>query len=296
MKKRTVLAAVASAAVVCTSVLVTAGATVSAGAADPPPPVTLRMPSVTYGEIYGRTTYLDLRPTLTAGTQPIVITAKRANYAKPIVATWSSSAGSGTLFDGSIGPDWNLKAFYKLVVTDSAGQAVLTKYLPGCLSGEPARRVPSAPARSPYPTSCPFNPFTLGSVQGIQSGWSNTTYGGAMARIPAGDYQVQLSITPRFAKALKIPAAAATSVSTLHVVVGEENDHDAHRDRTSSPNPTPATRPTGERAATAATPKPDLRSLPAWGMNISAERQLPRVRGDRLERRHQSARRRRLSP
>ena len=31
---------------------------------------------------------------------------------------------------------------------------------------------PDAPARSPYPCGCSYNPFTLGSVQGIQEGWA----------------------------------------------------------------------------------------------------------------------------
>ena len=43
-----------------------------------------------------------------------------------------------------------------------------------CLNGDSQRIHPDAPARSPYPWGCPWNPYTVGSVMGIQEGWSNS--------------------------------------------------------------------------------------------------------------------------
>ncbi len=47
-----------------------------------------------------------------------------------------------------------------------------------CPNNASGRVRPDAPANSKYPQSCPINPFTLGSVWGVENGWASNTYAG----------------------------------------------------------------------------------------------------------------------
>ena len=74
--------------------------------------------------------------------------------------------------------DWStgLTDFTKLVVRDrtarsssGASRRLLQRLLP---AGRPRRA-----GRSPYPYYCPWNPYTLGSVMGIQAGHAASVSG-----------------------------------------------------------------------------------------------------------------------
>jgi hypothetical protein len=131
---------------------------------------------------------------------------------------------------------------------------------------------PDAPARSPYPVGCWYNPYTLGAVQGVQEGWATPLLGdGAPLRIGPGRYTVTATVNPVFADTFGLTAAQATRTIKLRVVRDGEGDFRAgpratHRSVVARPAAHP---PTGPQGAAEDGPRPDLRSLPAWGIGVS---------------------------
>ena len=127
---------------------------------------------------------------------------------------------------------------------------------------------PDAPATSPYPHSCYYNPFSLGAVQGVQQGWASPVFGGeAPVQLTPGRYDVTARITPAYTDALGISAADATR--SFRLVVQQEETLPRPRS-TAGPPPAPAAaEPTAAAAGEVAGTRPDLRSLPAFGMDIA---------------------------
>jgi hypothetical protein len=159
----------------------------------------------------------------------------------------------------------------RLDVTKVGSDTTRTSRFAACLGGgweRGSERVrPEAPATSPYPHSCYYNPFSIGAVQGVQEGWATPVLGeGAALRLKPGKYDVTARITPAYADPLGISAADATRSYRL-VVRKEENFRPARR-RASTPQPA-AQEPSAAAAGAVAATRPDLRSLPAFGMNIS---------------------------
>ena len=67
-----------------------------------------------------------------------------------------------------------LTGFAGLTITRvDTGKQVGAMDLDVCLNGYSAADPPDAPARSPYPNGCPWNPYTLGSVMGIEAGYAS---------------------------------------------------------------------------------------------------------------------------
>ncbi|WP_211588687.1 lysyl oxidase family protein [Allorhizocola rhizosphaerae] len=226
---------------------------------------------------------LDLGAFMVAGRSPFEIHVKRRSYHDPIVATQivrdhgrvhvrpvASDVVNG--FDG-------LRDFFHLSLTDAAGQQVLNAEQGFCPNGRTMRLRPAAPHASPYPPSCPTNPFTLGSVWGVQSGWGTST-GGATERVntagvPDGVYTARLTVTGRYRDVFRIPANTVTVEVTLRTV----------------PVPLPTAAP-GAASPLAATtgpaagphgPRPDLIPLPAWAIDILGDNpRTPQVEPERL--------------
>ncbi|WP_406458388.1 lysyl oxidase family protein [Streptomyces sp. NBC_00876] len=293
--------------------------------------------------------YLDLGTYLTADGGPLEIKVTRKSYKDPVVATQIIREGNKTrtrtLPEGVVKDFSGLPDFARIEVTDAAGKKVLAKTEAFCPNNASGRVRPDAPAKSKYPESCPTNPFTLGSVWGVEKGWASNTYAGyssAPVVLPAGKYTAKVSVTKRYRDlfgmadkpqkikvtvrerswedpqgqtrtaaghgshmsghsghaghgAMRAPApAAATSGATPSYNVGhgpltaappalpwavkkaagpkaaQVGDAPGQTDGSrqapaAQPN---AKRPTG-RAAVPNVPKPDLRSLPAYGIMIS---------------------------
>jgi len=208
-------------------------------------------------------------------------------------------AGTVTDFRG-------LKDFTSFTITDAAGKVVTQYTTPFCGNTyDSARTRPDAPATSPYPRECGgSNPFTVGAVWGIQAGWNASvvdnpqTRDGASFDLAPGKYNVTATVNPAYQKLFGMPAESATQHVAVTVVNGRtdgpglarakkeaanevpavaaaasEHDHtegDAAR-QVSSYRPefrAPAKRPATLKA-TPAGPKPDLRSLPAWNIELS---------------------------
>ncbi|HEU4812293.1 MAG TPA: lysyl oxidase family protein [Nocardioides sp.] len=249
---------------------------VSAGAQGPTAavsasPLTLWSPDriVTYA--YGGRVWTDLGLRVIAQSQPFEIWSTRTSYADPVRAVWRSPSGDVAL------PGWatrdfsGLRAFIKLSLTrmDSGQVTLLSRK--ACFSGWAERVRPDAPPRSPYPRNgCWSNPYSLGSVQGVEAGWAAPVLSQERPmRLRPGRYRVTAAIAPAYAQALGISAADATRSLVLVV----------KRQQVVFPEPAPSpgiARPaaqepsgTGSRRAPVSGPVPDLRSLPAWGIKMA---------------------------
>jgi hypothetical protein len=79
---------------------------------------------------------------------------------------------------------------------------------------------------------------------------------------------VRASIAPQYVEAFGLDPATSTRTVRLHVHSEEGADQRARRAPSAVARPAAAA-PTGPQGAPAATPRPDLRSLPAWGLALS---------------------------
>ncbi len=246
-------------------------------------------PTNVVGYLYGdrKHTRVEIDARLVAGSEPFELWSNRSSYEQQIKTVWRSASGDVTLPLGSMSDFNALDSFVRVSVKNLAtGKKLKSRTMDVCLNGQGQRIRPDAPARSPYPQYCFANPYSLGSVQGIQAGWSNPllavdAHGRGGVRLGAGRYEVTISITPVFANLLGIPAADASR--QVEVSVQREQDHD-HADHEHGPAERgddarrqaaehaagPAARaPTGPELEQVAGPRPNLRSLPAWGISVA---------------------------
>ncbi|NIK60843.1 lysyl oxidase family protein [Kribbella shirazensis] len=213
---------------------------------------------------------LDLGTHVVAGNAPIEVRAKRASYSSPVVATqYLKGKPVRQLPKGTVTDFSGLGKFLHITLTDAAGKKVLERDQAVCLNGEGSRTRPDAPATSPYPGSCTANPFTQGAVWGLQSGWSARTYGGGdPVQLAVGKYKATVTVNKAYRDFFRI-AAKDASVS-LNVTVQKSAATSAVKMASGSVAPRPnATRPTG-KASVPKGPKPDLRPVPAWGIQVAA--------------------------
>ncbi|BAL89643.1 hypothetical protein AMIS_44230 [Actinoplanes missouriensis 431] len=289
--------------------LTVAGVGVAEAAAAPPAFTFLAAtPNVTaerYSDSEGVYIALDLGLHVIAGKDAFEIRAKRAGYDKPVTAHRMVVKGgkktavalpAGTVTDFS-----GLKDFTTIVFKDKAGKVVTQYKTPFCGNSYSSGRTRrDAPATNPYPTRCGGeNPFTLGAVWGVQAGWDATVTdqpvnGAGLSKLKAGKYTVTATVNAKYQKMFAIPANKATAKVTVTVadVKNEEKrasaaaaakpktagghglhhgEGDASRQVSSrlAEFRAAARRPAQLKAAPATGPKPDLKSLPAWGISLA---------------------------
>ncbi|MDN3293558.1 lysyl oxidase family protein [Streptomyces ficellus] len=155
--------------------------------------------------------YLDLGTYVTAENAPLELKVTRTSYKDPVVATQIIRDGKATrtkaLPKGLVKDFSGLPDFARITITDAAGKTVLSKTEAFCPNNASGRVRPDAPATSKYPESCPGNPFTLGSVWGVEKGWASNTYAGyssAPVKLAAGKYTATVSVTKRYRDAFGI--------------------------------------------------------------------------------------------
>ncbi|MCM4076148.1 lysyl oxidase family protein [Paractinoplanes hotanensis] len=226
---------------------------------------------------------LDLGLNVVAGQEAIEVRAKRKSYADPIVADVIGKKGNKRLPAGTVTDMSGLRRFSTVTIKDAKGKVIrlyTTNFCPNTYDS--VRTRPEAPAQTPYPMNCGGeNPFTLGSVWGIQAGWAASTEDtpptGKLFDLPLGKYTVGVTVNEAYRKAFGIATKDASVSLSLTVKKGEygekalAGDHDHHGPQVSDYRPeyrVAAKRPAAAKAP-ATGPKPDLRSLPAWGISIS---------------------------
>ena len=253
----------------------TATPAAAATAAAAGPPVSLWAPQRVTASNYSGRVWGDLGLRLVAQGAPFELWSTRASYDDPIRTVWRTGAGDVALPEGSMTDFTGLHRFLSVELTPrTAGGAPVTLHKAACFNGWSERVRPDAPATSPYPRGCWYNPYTLGSVQGIQEGWAGPLISmEGPLRIPVGTYDVTASIAPRYADVFGLTAAEASRSFELVV---QRDDAGAYRTGIRAPvdqTPAPA-EPTGHpprqvASGTATGPVPDLRSLPAWGIKMA---------------------------
>ncbi|MFJ8923010.1 lysyl oxidase family protein [Streptomyces sp. NPDC102415] len=170
--------------------------------------------------------YLDLGTYLTASGAPLELRVTRKSYKDPVVATQIIREGKKTrtkaLPAGLVKNFAGLPDFVRITVRDAAGKSVVSRTEPFCPNNASGRVQPDAPATSKYPESCPTNPFTLGSVWGVENGWASNTYAGYYAEpvvLPAGKYTAEVAVTQRYRDLFGI----ADEPKTVKVTVRERS-------------------------------------------------------------------------
>ncbi len=252
------------------------------GPGGTPAPFRLSMPSVVkaYAEGHGRA-YTETGPRIVAGAEDLELRATRASYDQPIVVRWMRPGGVETLpSDTMTGFDGGLPDFIRMQVRDAKGKLRSSHYLPFCPGDDTQRVEPGAVAHNPYPDSCPYNPYTLGSVSGVPAGWA-TSAGDDYTdlELGLGTYTLTTQITTRYRPLFHLDQESDyRKISTLKVVkdTGYGGGYRSEASHSTAARPGTAARPvaakpSGVSGTPAGGPAPDLRSLPAWGLRISGD-------------------------
>ena len=121
-------------------------------------------------------------------------------YDGPITTTWTLGEQSGT-FGSDLQDDFSgLPGLLEVSFTDAAGDPVgRTRPVTACLNGDSERIQPEGAASNAYPWGCPYNPYTLGSVQGVQDGYATRLWAGARTRLAVGSYTATIAVGDRYA-------------------------------------------------------------------------------------------------
>jgi hypothetical protein len=258
------------------------------------PPLSLRAASnhLTLQE-YGRRVYLNLGVYLVAGDAPFEVFAHRdPSYVGPITAQMSvGGAPFADLPDGLLRSFRGLTDFVHLVVTDADGKTVYHDTRGFCPTYGTVRVRPDAPDTSPYPQGCPYNPFTLGGVYGVEQGFGAPAldpYRRAV-RLERGHYTATVNIAQPWRDLIGVSGADARVSIAFRVVKGEGCYYPGAAAQTAAgrgckvaqrssgstsliPRHPAAHRPA--RANTKADPDPstlpDLQTLPAYGIELTS--------------------------
>ncbi|WP_086016498.1 lysyl oxidase family protein [Streptomyces davaonensis] len=172
-----------------------------------------------------RGVFLDLGTYVTVDGAPLEFKVKRKSYKDPVVAQQVLRDGTKTttraLPAGLVKDFSGLPGFLEVSVKNAAGQEVAKTKGSFCPNNASGRIRPDAPARSHYPESCPTNPFTLGSVWGVEKGWasnSSTVDYDKPLDLPVGQYTAKVRVAKKYRDLFGIP----DDRPTIKVTVREE--------------------------------------------------------------------------
>ncbi len=168
--------------------------------------------------------YLDLGTYVTSEGGPLEFNVTRKSYKDPVVVKQIIPVGKKTrtkTLPAGLTKDFSgLSDFLQITLTDATGKTVVKTTETFCPNNASGRIRPDAPATSKYPESCPTNPFTLGSVWGVENGWASNTYSGYYSDpvdLPVGEYTAKLSVAKPYRDFFSIP----DETQTLKVTVRE---------------------------------------------------------------------------
>ncbi|RPK61895.1 Lysyl oxidase [Streptomyces sp. ADI96-02] len=199
--------------------------------------------------------YLDLGTYLTSESGAFELKVTRKSYKDPVVVSQVVRDGKKTTtkaLPANLVKDFSgLPGFAQIKVTDSAGKTVLTRAEAFCPNNASGRVRPDAPANSKYPQSCPINPFTLGSVWGVENGWASNTYAGYYSKpvqLAAGSYTATIGVAKKYRDLFGIADKPQKVKLTVRERSYEEGGNGAVESRSAAPAPAPAP---GSRAKSA---------------------------------------------
>lgn len=264
--------ALATTALLTGTAALTGATTVTAHAAEGSP-LALWAPDKLVAYSYEGYVYTDLGLRLVAQDAPVEIRSTRASYDDPIVSVWTLPGGDRTLPAELAMTDFSgFRDFVDVSITRVRdGKEVSELQVNGCLNGDAQRIRPDAPARSPYPWGCPWNPYNLGSVMGVEAGYASSLmqeWDNSLMLKP-GKYDVTAKIAPGYADFFGI--AEADTQRTTRLVVKKESEGEY---RKPAGRPGALARPAAHEPSTPSAgdldgPRPDLRTLPAFGVGLN---------------------------
>ncbi|MFF5358174.1 lysyl oxidase family protein [Streptomyces scabiei] len=228
--KRPGLAALAS----LTVVAAVAGAAPGAGAAPAAKPGTPQIKLIAASKSVTLTRYewsagvsLQLGTYLSVDNAPLEFQVTRKSYKDPIVAKQILRNGktvkTRTLPAGTVDDFSGLAGFLEISVKDATGKQVAKTKGNFCPNNASGRIRPDAPSTNHYPQSCSTNPWTLGSVWGVEKGWATNTTGydyDKSVDLPAGEYTAQVRVAKKYRDLFGIP----DSKPTIKVTVREDEE------------------------------------------------------------------------
>jgi hypothetical protein len=230
----------------------------------------------TYTE--GGRVYPALGIRVVAPDSNVEVWSHRTSYDQPITSEVRTSSGTTALPAGALKDFSGIDGFIVLDIRRAGSSKTLVhRSLDACLSSTGERVQPEAAATSPYPRYCPYNPYTLGSVMGVQKGWASNIFESTGLRplpLQAGRYLVESRVARKFWPAFGLTEETASVTTRLTVVDGCPDcgrpGHHAVPTETGHGR-APGTRPTSPSDGRVAGPVPDLRSLPAFGIELNAK-------------------------
>ncbi|MGQ4330512.1 lysyl oxidase family protein [Streptomyces hayashii] len=170
--------------------------------------------------------YLDLGTYVTVDNAPLELKVTRKSYKDPVVATQILRNGTKTttrtLPAGTVKDFSGLPGFLEVSIKNAAGVEVQKAQGAFCPNNASGRLRPDAPATSHYPESCSTNPFTLGSVWGVEKGWasnSSTVDYDAPVDLAPGEYTAKVSVAKKYRDLFGIP----NDQPTIKVTVRQES-------------------------------------------------------------------------
>jgi hypothetical protein len=264
--------------------------TPSPAQADESPTIVLTAPDRVRTWEYENKVWTDFGLRVRVTGAALELWSQRPDYDSEVVLTQKLAGGDVTLPEGLTDQVGRLSDFIRLTFnrTDLPDNAdappPFHRRIDGCLSSV-ARLSPDATFRSDYPRGCWYNPFAIGSVQGIPAGWTGSVveeYSEAGIRVRPGRYEVTARIAAPYADALGIARADRAATTTLVVLDSEEEEcrggcrqpHGGGLADPTTPLQPEAREPKGPGVGSLAelpegTPVPDLRSLPAFGIELN---------------------------
>ncbi|WP_246885200.1 lysyl oxidase family protein [Streptomyces sp. GESEQ-4] len=172
--------------------------------------------------------YLDLGTYVTVDNAPLEFKVKRKSYKDPIVAQQILRDGkkttTKTLPAGLVKDFSGLPGFLEVSVKNTAGQEVAKTKGTYCPNNASGRIRPDGAATNHYPESCPTNPFTLGSVWGVEKGWasnSSTFDYDKPLDLPAGQYTAKVRVAKKYRDLFGIPDSQPTIKVTVRQQQGD---------------------------------------------------------------------------
>jgi len=208
-----------------------------------------------------------------AADEDFELRVRRPSYARPPEIHRRVGGRYERLPDGLVKDFSGFPGFLKIVVKTGKGKKVDQAALKFCPAGMAQRiRQDAAPAAA-YPESCPTHPFALGTVWGLRRGW-------AMPLIPSearlfdlkpGKYRVEVSVAEKYRKALGISRAGRTLALTVRTARPEEHGGGHQRQHLAARRggaEGPGPRPSGGSSVPRG-PRPNLRPLPAWDVQVT---------------------------
>jgi hypothetical protein len=246
----------------------------SSAAADPPPPLALRAAKTVKVKKWGPFLSGRTGVQIVAQGENFELRANRASYNDPIQTTWLRSSGNQVLPQEGL-QNWSgLRNFVKITLTAKDGSARKPLMLNFC-PGANIRRlpIPDAALQSKYPEFCPYNPYTLGSVIGLAQGWGSRFTIEQSSGLRPGRYEATASIQEPYVTMFGLGSDQSVTY-TLEVVKPKKPRRFAPSARASTPlaadpQTKPEPKPATTRAGAPQDNAPDLRSLPAFGMQLN---------------------------